>query len=34
VFGFVTKILCLWLDRFDKQRKNTLGWNCHCRKPA
>jgi SAM-dependent methyltransferase len=33
VFGLMTKLLCLWLDRFDKQRKNTLGWNCHCRKP-
>jgi len=33
-FGFVTKSLCLWLDRLDRSRKNTLGWNVVCRKPA
>lgn len=26
-FGFVTKGLLLWLDRFDREPLNTLGWN-------
>lgn len=33
IFGFLTKLLFKWLDRFDHERKNTLGWNCLCRKP-
>jgi len=31
-FGLLTKLLCLWLDGFDRTQKNTQGWNFHCRK--
>jgi hypothetical protein len=34
LFGLFTKVLCLWLDRFDHDRLNTMGWNCHARRPA
>jgi len=33
-FGLFTKLVCLWLDRFDREPKNTMGWNVHCRKPC
>ena len=33
LFGFLTKAFCLWLDRFDRDRANTMGWNCYARKP-
>lgn len=34
LFGVVTKIFLLWLDRFDTQPLNTIGWNFHGRKPV
>ena len=34
VFGFLAKLACLWLDRFDPEPRNTMGWNVHCRKPG
>ncbi len=33
LFGFVTKVPLLWLDRFDNKRLNTQGWNFHGTKP-
>ena len=33
VFGFLTKVPLLLLDRFDTMRNNTQGWNFHGRKP-
>lgn len=27
LFGFITKIPLIWLDRFDPEPLNTLGWN-------
>ncbi|WP_397383920.1 class I SAM-dependent methyltransferase [Prosthecobacter sp.] len=33
LFGFVTKIILLWLDSWDKEPTNTLGWNFHGQKP-
>ncbi len=29
IFGFVTKVPLIWLDRFDSVRLNTIGWNFH-----
>lgn len=34
LFGVVTKVVLLWLDRFDKEPMNTIGWNFHGRKTA
>lgn len=34
LFGFALKLPLLWLDRFDKDPLNTMGWNLLCRKPA
>ena len=33
LFGFVTKVPLLLLDRFDTKRLNTQGWNFHGTKP-
>lgn len=33
IFGFILKIPLLWLDRFDKDPLNPMGWNLVCRKP-
>lgn len=32
-FGFLTKVPLLWLDRFDREPINTLGWNFVGMKP-
>lgn len=32
-FGLILKSLLVWMDRFDKQRLNTQGWNIMARKP-
>ena len=32
--GFVLKLPLLWLDRFDKEPLDTMGWNLICRKPV
>jgi SAM-dependent methyltransferase len=34
LFGFVLKVPLLWLDRFDRDPLNTMGWNLMCRKPV
>ena len=34
LFGFALKLPLLWLDRFDRDPLNTMGWNLMCRKPA
>jgi len=34
LFGFVIKLPLIWLDRFDREPLNTMGWNFRCRKPA
>jgi len=34
VFGFLLKVPLLWLDRFDREPLNTMGWNLVARKPA
>jgi SAM-dependent methyltransferase len=34
LFGFALKLPLLWLDRFDRDPLNTMGWNLVCRKPA
>ena len=34
VFGFLTKAICLFFDRWDKDPLNTLGWMLVCRRPA
>ena len=31
-FGFFSKLICLLLDDFDKECRNTLGWCCHATK--
>lgn len=33
-FGFLAKIVLLWLDKWDTKPLNTLGWNFHGQKPA
>lgn len=33
LFGFITKVPLLWLDRFDTQKLNTQGWNFHGQMP-
>jgi len=33
LFGFVIKLPLIWLDRFDRDPLNTMGWNLLCRKP-
>jgi|UniRef100_UPI003783EA22 SAM-dependent methyltransferase len=33
IFGFCLKIILLWLDQWDKEPTNTLGWNFHGQKP-
>jgi hypothetical protein len=33
LFGFVLKMPLIWLDRFDRDPLNTMGWNLVCRKP-
>ncbi|HRJ07174.1 MAG TPA: class I SAM-dependent methyltransferase [Prosthecobacter sp.] len=33
LFGFALKLLLIWLDRFDRDPLNTMGWNLMCRKP-
>lgn len=33
LFGFVLKLPLLWLDRFDPDPLNTMGWNIMCLKP-
>jgi SAM-dependent methyltransferase len=32
VFGLALKVFLLWLDRFDTDQRNTLGWCFHARK--
>lgn len=34
LFGFLLKVPLLWLDRFDRDPLNTMGWNLVCRKPS
>lgn len=34
LFGFVLKVPLIWLDRFDRDPLNTMGWNLKCRKPV
>jgi len=34
LFGFVLKLPLIWLDRFDREPLNTMGWNVMYRKPA
>lgn len=34
LFGFLLKVPLVWLDRFDREPLNTMGWNLRCRKPA
>ena len=33
LFGFAFKLPLIWLDRFDRDPLNTMGWNLMCRKP-
>lgn len=33
MFGFVTKIILIWMDRFDPEPLNTQGWNFQGTKP-
>lgn len=34
LFGLALKVPLLWLDRFDREPLNTMGWNILYRKPA
>lgn len=33
LFGLFLKVPLIWLDRFDPDPLNTMGWNLVCRKP-
>ena len=34
LFGFLLKLPLIWLDSFDRDPLNTMGWNLMCRKPS
>lgn len=34
VFGFITKVILLWMDRWDPEPLNTQGWNFAAEKPT
>jgi SAM-dependent methyltransferase len=34
VFGFLFKVPLVWLDRFDPEPLNTIGWNVKCVRPG